>query len=464
MNKKYVLFIIGLIAIVSTVSIVFAEENVPPAMPGGDMGMGASTQNLNLTAVLEVIAKTLNEVSKTYTATESDQSCVLVKDNGNLTLSGATLDKSGDSSNTENSNFYGLNAAAVVQDGLLKVTGNGFWIFSTPTKIKTNAEGANGLFATGNNSVIEADNVEINTEKNSARGLDATYGGTIKGNNIKITTQGEHCAAVATDRGEGNIDIKNSQLNTNGKGSPSIYSTGNIKVVDSKGIATASSAAVIEGKNLIDLTNCQFTTHAYGRTESGIDSAAVMIYQSMSGDASEGTGTFNAKDTSITVDSSSKTYKTAPLFFVTNTNAEINLDNAKFEYGSDLLLNASGNSGEWGNAGSNGGNVKFTLNNGDIAGKIIVDSISSLELFVNGGSLTTAINSEHNNGTVNVNLASGANLKLTGDCYVSSFTDEKADFSNIESQGHNIYYDSSKCPHLNGQTFNLNGGGKLLPM
>ncbi len=462
--------------------LTFAEEGAVPDMSSGGMGDGAvpdkppeamgqggemsmgQSDSIDLKGVLQAIGQTLSISDKNYKSNNVDESCVLVNKNGQLTLSGVTLDKTGDSSNTESSDFLGLNAAAVVQSGKLIIGSSGFLIFGSDSKITTNAKGANALFATGENSTIEAKNLEITTQKDSSRGLDATYGGTINADNVKITTQGEHCAAVATDRGEGKINVKNSELNTNGKGSPSIYSTGNITAVDSSGKATQSSAAVIEGKNLINLTNCDFTTVSYGRVESGIDAAAIMIYQSMSGDASAGTGSFIAKDTKITVDSSSKTYKTAPVFFVTNTNADIDITNTEFSYGSNILLNASGNDGEWGNSGSNGGNVIFNATDEDLSGDIIVDSISSLNLNLKSTTLNTKINAGHSEAVIKIILSEDSTLKLTGNSYISSITDEKADFSNIESNGYNIYYDSSLCPNLNGKTVDLNGGGKLIPL
>lgn len=48
----------------------------------------------------------------------------------------------------------------------------------------------------------------INTTKNSSRGLDATYNGTIIAKDVNITTNGTHCAALANDRGEGTVHLK----------------------------------------------------------------------------------------------------------------------------------------------------------------------------------------------------------------------------------------------------------------
>ena len=73
-------------------------------------------------------------------------------------------------------------------------------------------------------------NVKITTHSDKSRGLDATYKGKINAENVIINTDGQSCAALATDRGEGEVHVKNSEINTgvsktSGRGSPLIYST-----------------------------------------------------------------------------------------------------------------------------------------------------------------------------------------------------------------------------------------------
>ena len=143
-----------------------------------------------------------------------------------------------------------------------------------------------------------------------------------------------------------------SSFQTSGEGSPCVYSTGNISVSDTTGTASGSSAAVVEGKNSITLTDCEFVCAGKGRATGGIDDAGVMVYQSMSGDAGEGTGNFTSQGSTLAIDSSSEKYETAPMFFVTNTDAVISLENTELLFGSGILLNASGNDGEWGKEGS----------------------------------------------------------------------------------------------------------------
>ena len=391
-----------------------------------------------------------------YQTGSSDTSVVTVTNKGSLNLNNAVLTKSGgDTSNTEKSDFTGLNAAVLVSSASS--------LNLTNSDITSFAKGSNAIFVTGSSSKAYVENVTITTSKDSSRGLDATYSGTIEAHNVVINTAGDHCAAVATDRGEGTVTVYDSTLNTNGFGSPSIYSTGDIKVYDSTGSATASSAAVIEGKNSIVMDGCDFTTYSYGRTTKGIDCCAVMIYQSMSGDASVGTGSFSVSDSTLTVSPSSSVYSSAPFFFITNTDAEIYMQNTTLNYGSGILVNVSGNTGEWGTSGSNGGDLTFTAVNQALSGRIYVDAISTLTLSLSSSSLTSAINTANTAKSVSLSLDSASSWSLTGNSYLTVFTDSDTTLSNIQSNGYNIYYKSSSNSWLNGATITLNGGGKLIP-
>ena len=57
-----------------------------------------------------------------------------------------------------------------------------------------------------------------------------------------------------------------------------------------------------------------------------VDNCGVMIYQSMSGDAADGIDTYTCKSSTMTISQESPIYDSAPMFFVTNTKAVINLE------------------------------------------------------------------------------------------------------------------------------------------
>lgn len=473
--------------------LVAAEPNMGPSEGGTNIGTGNSVSNVPITGDTEITGdEGVNGGS--YSSSEADVSVIHVNTNNTLessedtsfsykcllvmlyvydfkltnflvstgilsepvsglSISHVSLDKTGDTSNTESSDFTGLNAALVTTNGGINVL---------DADISTNANGANAVFATGNNSVIHISDTVINTVKDASRGLDATYGGTIIGDNLNINTKGVHCAALATDRGEGIINVKNSILNTAGTGSPLLYSTGNISLSSSSGTATGSSIGVIEGKNSLQIRDCDLSSYAYGRVNSGIDSCGVMIYQSMSGDASIGVGNFTATNSKLHISSDSEVYKTAPMFFITNTNAIISLTSTTLDYGSNILIRATGNTGEWGTSGSNGGKLNFTANSETLKGNIELDSISSINIILKQTTLESTIN-KNNTGTVDLNLDSDSTWTVTGTSYINKITLANNNLKLIKDNGHTIYYNTQENTWLKGKTITLQNGGKLTP-
>ena len=442
--KKVIVFVIFVVILsvgisISTIEItknVFLkvdEINSPELnMPGGNM----MNPNQNSDSV-EATATTIvngNEQSLTekYISTNSDESAILVENGGNATISNAVIDKSsGNSTNTENSEFYGVNAGILVKSNSTATIKN--------ATISTNAKGSNAVFSTGIDSKIYISDSTITTEgESSSRGLDATYGGYIEADNVKISTKGGSCAALATDRGEGTIIAKNSNFETNGAGSPVIYSTGNISITDSIGTANGAQTVVIEGKNSATVTSSKL--YATGTGNRGdVDIAGVMIYQSMSGDAFVGTGNFTAKDSTLELISSSKYYKTAPMFFITNTDAIINLENTKLNFGSNILISAKGTD-QWGKSGSNGGNVTLNAVNQVMEGNIELDNISTLKMNLSdNSSYEGTINSENTAKNISLKIDSSSKIKLTGDSYVTSLEDEDTNYNNIDFNGFKLY-------------------------
>ena len=286
------------------------------------------------------------------------------------------------------------------------------------------------------------ENVEITTYSDKSRGLDATYNGIINAKNVIINTNGQSCAALATDRGEGEVHVTNSELNTgvskqSGRGSPIIYSTGNITVANSIGTAYVSQIACIEGKNSIELSNCDLSAAAGGnRQDNGeyVDLGGVFIYQSMSGDADVGTSTFTAKDSVLSILSDSDCYESAPMFHVTNTKAIINLEKTELNFGSGILLDVSGQS-QWGTVGSNGGELTFNAKDETLDGNIIVDSISSLNMTLSSTSYVGAINPSDDFGQTDVVIKSGSDWTLDGDSHISSLENN----GEINYNGHTLY-------------------------
>ena len=212
-----------------------------------------------------------------------------------------------------------------------------------------------------------------------------------------------------------------------------MYSTGNISVINSQGTSYVSQIACIEGKNSISVENSQLVGFGEGNRKDGdnyVDLAGVFIYQSMSGDADVGTSTFMCKNSKLTVDSSSKYYDSIPMFHVTNTKANVVLESSEFNFGSGILFDISGQS-QWGNVGSNGGDVNLTAISEKLSGDIIVDSISSLDFTLKSTTFDGAINST---GNTTVVVENGSTWSLTGDSNVSSLENS----GKINLNGHKL--------------------------
>ena len=272
-------------------------------------------------------------------------------------------------------------------------------------------------------------NVKITTHSDKSRGLDATYKGKINAENVIINTDGQSCAALATDRGEGEVHVKNSEINTgvsktSGRGSPLIYSTGNITVDNTKGTSYVSQIACIEGKNSIEVTNSDLAGYSEGNRKDGdnyVDLGGIFIYQSMSGDADVGTSLFTAKDSKLTIPQESSVYKEAPMFHVTNTACVINLKNTEFNFGSGTFLEVSSQN-QWGTTGSNGGNAELNTDSENTEFKGAVNST----------------------GNTTLNVADGSTWTLTGDSSLSSLAvSGKIDYGNYKLTVNGKTYDSS---------------------
>ena len=404
------------------------EQREMQMIPGGNSNSSSSSVTKTGATTVDGTEQTLNQ---SYTTDQSDESAILVQNGGNATIEGAEVSKTGgDSSNTENSEFYGVNAGILVTENSTATIKN--------ATISTNAKGSNAVFSTGTDSKIYISNSKITTTgSGSSRGLDATYGGYIEADNVTIKTSGGSSATLATDRGEGTVIAKNSKLETNGSGSPVIYSTGDISIENTEGTANGSQMVVIEGKNSATVTNSTLTASGKGN-RGDTDQAGIMIYQSMSGDAGQGTGTFTATNSSLTVQESSSYYKTAPMFFITNTDAIINLTNCKLAYGSNTLISSKGTS-EWGKTGSNGGNVTLNADNQTLEGNIEIDNISTLKMNLTNSKYKGTINADNTAKEITLKLDSNSKITLTGDSYVTALEDSDSTYSNIDFNGYKLY-------------------------
>ena len=384
-----------------------------------------------------------NLSSRALESKTKDESVVYITKSG-ITITNSNIQKtSGDSSNTENSEFYGVNSAILVQGGEATITGG---------TITTSAKGANAIVAT-NKGIVNITGTKItSTSSGSARGLHSTYGGKIYASNVEISTKGGSCATLATDRGEGIVSCKECKLTTEGAGSPLIYSTGDISISKSTGTATGAQMVVVEGKNTASiLENSELKCNGIGN-RNNVDRCGVMLYQSMSGDAASGTSIFNCNNSKMEILSSSSVYSSAPMFFITNTNSIINLEGCSFSFGSKIFMNVQGTS-EWGKAGANGGVVTLNLKNQNIEGDFVVDTYSGVTINLVNSQIKGTFNTAKSGAKLAICLDKDSSITLTGDSYYTSLTNE-------DSSGINIIYGSYTFTKYDEKDISQNSGNQ----
>ena len=397
--------------------------------PGGFGGSGEVTQGDAATTISE--DSTVSD--ETYTSTGDDENAVRI-DGATVTLDGITVDKSsGSSSNTEDGDFYGMNAALLATGGAdITITG---------ATVTSSAQNGNGVFSYGEGTTVTISDSTITTTADNSGGIQTTGGATTNASDLTVDTSGNSAAAIRSDRGGGTVNVNGGTYTSNGYNSPAVYSTAAISVSDATLTANNSEALVIEGQNSITLDNCDVTGNMSDTEGTSSDENVhnVMIYQSMSGDAEVGTSSF-------TMNGGTLTSNNGDMFYVTNTHCTINLTGVTLTNNDSdaYLLNVTGNSAShgWGTAGSNGALVEFTADDQTLEGDIIVDSISTLELTLSGSSsFTGMINITENadEGTAVddnavVTVEEGSTWTLTGDCTITSLTNN----GTIDFNGHTI--------------------------
>ena len=367
--------------------------------------------------------------------------------------SNAGVTKTGDADGDE-ADFYGENSAVfATEKGTLTIS---------DSLIETNGTHANAVFSYGEGTTVNIADSVIETQGDCSGGIMTTGGGTMNAENLTINTSGRSSAAIRSDRGGGTVNVSKGYYKTTGMGSPVVYSTADITVSDAYMESTASQGIVVEGKNSVTLNNDTLIADNNTKNSDKSDHyQAVMIYQSMSGDAAEGTSSFTANGGSIT-------NKNGDIFFVNNTATEISLSGVEITNedteGAFLRAEAAG----WGNEGSNGGKVNMNASGQVINGDILVDDISTLNLYLKDKSaFTGAVNSDGQSGDVYVEIEDGSTWTLTADSYISGFTVSKG--SAIDLNGHKLYVDGKEYAEgstSTGEAFDIstgNGSGSGMP-
>lgn len=362
---------------------ITVSQGMAGGQPGGQPGGTASGVD-SYDAVTEYAEDT--EVDgESYSSTGTDENAIFVSNGATATLKNIIVDRtSSDSTGGDNSSFYGVGAAVLTTDGTAYVKN---------ADITTNAAG----------------------------------GGTLYAWDLNVETQGESSAAIRSDRGGGTMVVDGGTYTSNGTGSPAVYCTADIAVNNATLTANGSEAICMEGLNTIHLFDCDITGDMQDLSQNDT-TWTIIVYQSMSGDSEVGNSTMQIVGGSLTS-------KNGGLIYTTNTEENILLSDVDITYSDDseFFLMCTGNTNErgWGTAGANGSDCTFTVDDQDMEGTVIWDSISDLDFYmINGSTLTGYFVDDETyagnggDGYCSVYISDDSTWTVTGDSEITNLYNE----------------------------------------
>lgn len=341
------------------------------------------------------------------------------------TLTDSTVTKTAGDMTGDDGSFYGVNS------GILAYSEDA----NTPAdltiqggKVETSANGANGVFAYGSATITLDKATVTTTGAGGAGGIMVAGGGTLYATDCTVTTEGGSSAAIRSDRGSGKMVVDKGTYIANGSkgtGSPAIYCVADITVSNATMQANNAQALCFEGRNPAHIYNCYLEGNYTASDDD--ENCNVMVYQSMSGDAAEGTSYCTMVGGVLKANNVSSSGN-AKMFYTTNTYCYINLSHVEMVYpeGMDTFLLCACNTNQrgWGTAGANGSEcVLYTIDQ-DIDGNIIYDTWSYLGCFLtqdsqmNGAFLCREYNGERG---CDLYMDSSSVWTVTGDSILRDF-------------------------------------------
>lgn len=356
-----------------------------------------------------------------YNSDKADENALRVS-MAYVSAAGDKLSKSGNTSNTESSDLFGLNAALLVTHG-------GHAAMTNAT-ISTSGLGAVGAYGYSRGTYINLTGSSVNTTGNNSAAVEVSERAMMKVKNSTLTTTGYGSPALKVAKNGGIILAEDSQFTTTGPDSHGVYTAGDVTITNGFVVAQATKAAVIKNNNTLTVENATLEGN-----ETGSIPYNIVMYADADAIGTMGTQQFDAKGAHLIS-------HRGGMFYITGTHSKINLDHTTLEQPKDQpVLTITGNDGTygWGDPGTNGGHAEVTLTNQVLEGNIVVDTISDINLNVRDQSTWT--------GAIDIvpNAAGGTPYKTNADIFIA------------EGSTWNLTADSKATSVFNLGTINYNG-------
>ncbi len=387
----------------------------------------------------------------TITPNKPDQSGVFAERGATVTLDGITITSTLDVSLADDAHETGLGAALILaSQTAATVTGGA---------ISTTGRGIDGIFAADPGSHLTLKGAVISTHAAEAYGVELAAGAVLDADATNITTTSDHAPAIAVKPGS-QARLSGGTLTTSGPSSPGLEMRGDV-TAEGTVIKTGFSGGLeIDGEHTATLTRVGFDSGDRG----------ILLYQSALPTAQAGQVTAASAAAApydgpvatamLTMDGG-RIASEREAFLVSNVRGHITLHSVDITSQSGIVVKAA--AAKWGPLGRNGGYARVDAQRQILNGDLVTDILSSIRLDLKDGSHFSGKTTSN----VDVSLDASSTWTLTGDTRVGQLIDADGisgdTVKNIVGNGHVLSYSQRDNPDLNGKTYQLSGGGTLVP-
>ncbi len=282
--------------------------------------------------------------------------------------------------------------------------------------VSSDGTGADAIFSMGAGTTLEIADSTVKTAGDFSDALVTADGGTLNAGNLVVRTAGMSSAAI---RAGASMCVSGGTYDTVGVDSPAIYAASDLTVRDAELSSAAAQGVIVDGGGDVTLENVALTANHTAHTESSDETLRYQAVLLCASDEGEDASVFTMRGGSLT-------NLHGDVFLVSGAKALVNLTGAAIvnddPEGAFLAV-------------TDGGKAELCTAAQELAGNILTDEDSALDLHLWDGSVLTGAVNPENAGKTSVELTDGAVWSLTGDSYIDSL---RCEAGSIRLNGHTL--------------------------
>ena len=293
---------------------------------------------------------------------------------------------------------------------------NGAVLELREVSVSSDGTGADAIFSMGAGTTLEIADSTVKTAGDFSDALVTADGGTLNAGNLVVRTAGMSSAAI---RAGASMCVSGGTYDTVGVDSPAIYAASHLTVRDAELSSAAAQGVIVDGGGDVTLENVALTANHIAHTESSDETLRYQAVLLCASDEGEDASVFTMRGGSLT-------NLHGDVFLVSGAKALVNLTGAAIvnddPEGAFLAV-------------TDGGKAELCTAAQELAGDILTDEDSALDLHLWDGSVLTGAVNPENAGKASVELTDGAVWSLTGDSYIDSL---RCEAGSIRLNGHTL--------------------------